>query len=607
MILAVGIASILGLILVLRVHAFLALVVSAIIVSLLAPGPVEIKIQRVADAFGSAAGSIAIVIALAAIIGECMMASGAADRIVQAFLKLLGEKRSSWALMGSGFVLAVPVFFDTVFYLLVPLARSLYRRTRKNYLLYIMAIAAGGAITHTLVPPTPGPLVMASTLGVDVGVMILVGGLVAFPAAIAGLVVAHWFDSFMHIPFRDERMQPLADDEMTDGTDASGEPQLPPLWLSLLPVALPVLLISTNTALSTAANNEHAARLSAADVRDWDRLQSDLTVAVDLSPEGRVRELLPPSVQQLFDQPQTLSEADRTAVIEALNELLVRKNPRLYDPAAFEAAVRERWKIEVELTAAGLSDEARSRLHRELALKDLLQADYAKLQVYQRERLNRTLLEVTFPDVFAPHDWNTPLRQASNVASMLGNANLALLLSAIVAMYLLYRQQRPTLADLTRTVEASLMSGGTIILITAGGGAFGAMLQAAQIGPAIEQNFAGTQGVAGMMFLFMGYGVAALLKVAQGSSTVAMITASGILAAMIGGTDLSFHPVYLATAIGAGSLMGSWMNDSGFWIFAKMGRLTELESLRTWTLMLMALSIVSLATTLLLATLLPLT
>ena len=114
------------------------------------------------------------------------MASGAADRIVQSFLKVLGEKRSSWALMGSGFVLSVPVFFDTVFYLLVPLARSLFRRTNANYLLYILAISAGGAITHTLVPPTPGPLVMATTLSIDIGVMILIGAIVAFPAAVAG-------------------------------------------------------------------------------------------------------------------------------------------------------------------------------------------------------------------------------------------------------------------------------------------------------------------------------------------------------------------------------------------------------------------------------------
>ena len=72
-------------------------------------------------------------------------------------------------------MLGVPVFFDTVFYLLVPLARSLYRRTGGHYLLYILAIGAGGAITHTLVPPTPGPLAMAAELKVDLGWMIMIG------------------------------------------------------------------------------------------------------------------------------------------------------------------------------------------------------------------------------------------------------------------------------------------------------------------------------------------------------------------------------------------------------------------------------------------------
>ena len=71
--------------------------------------------------------------------------------------------------MGSGFVLAVPVFFDTVFYLLVPLGRSLYRRTGTHYLKYVLAIGCGGAITHTLVPPTPGPLLMAANLNIDLG------------------------------------------------------------------------------------------------------------------------------------------------------------------------------------------------------------------------------------------------------------------------------------------------------------------------------------------------------------------------------------------------------------------------------------------------------
>jgi len=123
-ILCIGIVSIVAMITFLRLNAFISLITSAVIVSLLAPGSLGEKISRVAEAFGSAAGKIGIVIALAVVIGKCMMDSGAADRIVRAFLRLLGEKRVSIALMSSGFVLSIPVFFDTVFYLLVPLARS---------------------------------------------------------------------------------------------------------------------------------------------------------------------------------------------------------------------------------------------------------------------------------------------------------------------------------------------------------------------------------------------------------------------------------------------------------------------------------------------------
>ena len=94
-------------------------------------------------------------IAMASIIGKCLLDSGAADRIVRSLLQALGVERAPFALTASGFVLSIPVFFDTVFYLLIPIARSLGARTGKNYLFYVMAICAGGAITHTLVPPTP--------------------------------------------------------------------------------------------------------------------------------------------------------------------------------------------------------------------------------------------------------------------------------------------------------------------------------------------------------------------------------------------------------------------------------------------------------------------
>src|SRR4030065_1826393 len=104
-----------------------------------------------------------------------MMDSGSADRIVRSFLKVLGEKRAPTAIMLSGFVLSIPVFFDTVFYLLVPLARSLWIRTQKNHKLYVTAIVSGAGIAHTLIPPTPGPLFMASELKVDVGLIMIFG------------------------------------------------------------------------------------------------------------------------------------------------------------------------------------------------------------------------------------------------------------------------------------------------------------------------------------------------------------------------------------------------------------------------------------------------
>src|SRR5256712_8237614 len=183
----------------LRLTAFLALIAAAIVVSLLAPGEPAAKIGRVAEGFGRTAGTVGVVIALAAIAGKARMGSGAAARIVRAFLALLGERRGATALCATGYVLSIPVFFDTVFYLLVPLARSMYGRTNRDYLKYLLAIAAGAAATHTLVPPTPGPLAIAGTLGVDLGTMVLVGIVVALPAAGARLLVAGWVERRMPV------------------------------------------------------------------------------------------------------------------------------------------------------------------------------------------------------------------------------------------------------------------------------------------------------------------------------------------------------------------------------------------------------------------------
>lgn len=197
-------------------------------------------------------------------------------------------------------------------------------------------------------------------------------------------------------------------------------------------------------------------------------------------------------------------------------------------------------------------------------------------------------------------------QRAAEWSQLYGNANLALFLSALVALLIYVLQRRPSRAVFGESLESALMSGGVIILITSAGGAFGAMLTAAQIGPAVEGLFPGGEKGMGIELLFIAFGMAALLKFAQGSTTVAVITVSAMMAAMVGGLELPYHPVYLATAIGGGGLVGSWMNDSGFWIFSKMSGLTETETLRSWTPLLAVLGITAFLITLLLATVLPL-
>lgn len=589
-VLGIGILTVLGLIIGLKLNAFLALVIAAMVVSILAPASdVSVMISRVATAFGSTAGKIAIVIALAAIIGKCMLDSGSADRIVRAFLRLFGEKRSPVALMGSGFILAIPVFFDTVFYLLVPLARSLHRKTGKNYLLYILAIGGGGAITHTLVPPTPGPLLMAANLQIDVGTMILIGALVALPAALASLIFSWVADRIMKTPMRQIGAEP--------DPDPLADEELPSLFVALLPVLLPVILISASTVATTMADAEHLARLSPTDISDWGKFRASVVADAnaesptpgtlvwnnrsfnDRKVEDESNELSP--AQLLLLQSDQLTEEQQLQVIEAMNRLLLDK--QFYNEDAY--------------LGVKISGTAKSKIGSNLE----------RMKPVDVERMNRALLESAYPELIVPHQWESTKRKVANWMSLFGNANLALLLSTLIAMATLVRQRGLSLKELGISVEHALMSGGVIILITSGGGAFGEMLSVAQVGPAIEQLFEGSESSfsGGFAYLILGFLVAAVLKIAQGSSTVAMIVGSAMLAAIVRDQTLEFHPVYLATSIGAGSLFGSWMNDSGFWIFAKMGGITEVEALKSWTLMLIVLSLVSFGTSLLLAKVLP--
>ena len=203
--------------------------------------------------FGNTAGGVGLVIALAAIIGTCMMKSGAAERIVRHLLSLLGVERAGVALLISGFLLSIPVFFDTVFFLLIPLARAMSFRLGSRYLYFVMAMAGAGAITHSMVPPTPGPLMIAEFLSLEIGEAMIAGLMASIPLAFLVLWVSGWFDRKFDFPMRpvagikNDDLKSVMEKELGD---------LPPLFYCYLPILLPVLFISSISILKVLGANE---------------------------------------------------------------------------------------------------------------------------------------------------------------------------------------------------------------------------------------------------------------------------------------------------------------------------------------------------------------
>lgn len=241
-----GIVAVVVLLVWLRLPAFLGLTLATVVVGVTTPEISFVDVpSELTAAFGDVMAAVGIPILMAAVIGKSLMDSGAAERIVRAFLARTGDERSEIALLGSSYVLSIPVFVDNVFYLLAPLGRSMYARTGTKYSLYITVLSAGALATHMLVPPTPGPLAMAETLEVDLGIAILMGAVVALPISmVAGLVYGHWLDRRLSIPLR-EAMGSTASTLQEKASTALED--LPSLGEAVLPIVLPVGLIGANT------------------------------------------------------------------------------------------------------------------------------------------------------------------------------------------------------------------------------------------------------------------------------------------------------------------------------------------------------------------------
>ncbi|MFN4764065.1 GntP family permease [Gillisia sp. Q332] len=236
-----GIVLLLFLILRLKIQAFLALLIVCIAVGMMAGMPAKEILDTMKDGMGSTLGFVATVVGLGALFGGILEQSGGAQRLASFMLKKTGEKNAPWAMMITGFVVAIPVFFDVAFIILVPITYALSKRTGKSLLLYAIPLLAGLAITHAFIPPTPGPIAVADILGADLGWVIVYGFFAGLPAAIlAGPVFAK---------FLSKRIQ--VEPKVFEENDSYDEKKAPSPALIIAIILIPIFLIVTNTLITS--------------------------------------------------------------------------------------------------------------------------------------------------------------------------------------------------------------------------------------------------------------------------------------------------------------------------------------------------------------------
>lgn len=452
--LVIGIATIVVLVLRTRLDAFAALLIAALVTGSIAGSAPTDTITSITTGFGTTLGSIGIVIGLGVAVGKILEVSGGADALAHAFLRAFGKGRESWAMGSTGALVSIPVFCDSGYVIMNPLARSIARVKQGGYVTLALALGCGMTLTHHLVPPTPGPLGVAGILGADLGGLILVGLLFAVLLLPVVVLYATWMGPKLESEVNDEVRQAVY---ANAGVGAGG---------------------SGGTTTAYAEGDRPA---------DEDA-----------------------------DRPERKKLGAGTASLPLLVPLL----------------------LIVLNTAATAVD-----------------------------RNNQGVLS---PDAeYTPSTWAAAL-------AFIGNPVVALLIGLVLAVYVLLPRWTPR-AKVSGWLADAAASAGLILLITGAGGALGQVLRDSGVGDELASAIAGT-GLPGILVPFL---VATLVRLAQGSGTVAMITAAGVSAPLIGG--LGLDPLAAALACCAGSMVFSYFNDSYFWVVTRFTGLDGVAAIKGWS------------------------
>ncbi len=407
-----------------KVSPFLSLLLVAILAGLMlgmTPSAILVSMEK---GVGSTLGSLALIICLGAILGKILEESGAAERITTTLISKFGEKNIQWAIMLTGFLIGIPLYYNAGFVILVPLVFSLSRKTGVPLLFVAIPMAAALSTTHCFLPPHPGPVFLVNAFKADLGKTLIYGLIISVPVVIlAGPVLGGFWKSV-------QTGTPPQDVQNEDKPNVV----LPGAVLSFLIALLPVLLIAVSVVAST------------------------------VLPDG--------------------------------------------------------W-------------------------------------------LKKSLL-------------------------FLGDANIALLISVLLAIYFFGLKKGETMETTMKWLNSAIAGIAVILLIITAGGVFKQILTDSGTAAYIS-SFSSSWQMPPLLFAWI---ITALLRVTIGSATVAGITAAGVVSPIVLAGQVS--PELMVLAVGTGSVFGSHINDTGFWMFKEFFNLTLKQTFQSWTLMETLISILGL-------------
>lgn len=424
-----AIALLLVMIMALKIHAFLALIITSFLTAIATGIQTSQIVPTMVSGFGGTLGTVALLVGLGAMLGRMLEVSGGAQVLTDALIRVFGEKRAPLALGVASLLMGFPIFFDAGLVVMLPIIFAVARRLGGSLLTYAFPAAVAFSVMHIFVPPHPGPVTATDYFGANMGIVMVLGIIIAIPT---WYVVGNLFGKYVGRKYNLPVPTVLGGGDAVD-KNADEFKSSPKVGTIIFLLLLPLVLIFMNTGLNA-------------------------------------------------------------------------------------------------LGTAGILDSSAI--------------------------------------------WFQILR-------MLGETSIALLITVVLAMWLLGWKQgkRKSLVELI--VDSALGPICAIILITGAGGMFGYVLRASGIGQAIADSL----DALGLPLIVAGFIIAAIIRIAQGSATVALTTAAALIApAVIADGSLNGAQVaamVLATA--AGSVFAGHVNDSGFWLVGRFFEMDTITTLKTWT------------------------